>query len=209
LFKQRENKMTVKNIPAITDEQKKQIIEQGKDESLHLFGAKNEIWKLRTDTGRKKLFQANEQGELELITKVQEYFSTKRYYTKKEMVKGGPKSGKIVKYKIDAPYTIEGLCTHLGIDARTFRNYRNDPNYSDFFPLFAYIDNIIKTQQYEAALLGMYDARFVALLNGIKEQHDITSNDQSIFSAIQFNVINNNSKEKVNDIQQALNSPDD
>ena len=59
------------------------------------------------------------------------------------------------------PYTLAGLCTHLGIGAQTWRDYRRRPAFSW---VTAWVENAIRAQQYEGAATGLFDARVVSWL---------------------------------------------
>jgi len=57
------------------------------------------------------------------------------------------------------PFTLAGLCVHLGIGRSTWRGYRARPAFS---PVIEWVQDIVWQQQFEGAAAGLLDARIVA-----------------------------------------------
>lgn len=142
----------------------------------------NKFWKMRDESGRKKLFENTPEALQNLLDMCNDYFAEtdKRKWIKRDFIKSGNLAGQIVEIEVDTPYTFEGLCQHLEIDTKTFYNYRNSENYKDFFPIFAYVEDRIKKQHAEGAMISAFDSSFTARYDGIKDRSDITSNDKDI-----------------------------
>jgi len=141
----------------------------------------NQCWKMRTKSGRDKLFSSTPEGTQAFLDLCNEYFQKPRpQWVKKEFIKSGPGAGTIIDIEIDAPYTIEELCQHLQIDSRTFRNYRGDEAYKEFFPIFTYVDHIIRINHTQGGLLNLLNPMLVSRIQGYKDQQDITSDGKQI-----------------------------
>lgn len=72
-------------------------------------------------------------------------------------------------YKMRA-MTISGLCLHLGIDQKTYSNYRNK---DQFFPVISEIDNIIHEQKFTGAAADLLNANLIARELGLHDKPEI------------------------------------
>ena len=160
----------------------------------------NKYWTMRDEHGRKKLFESTPEGLQNFLDLCNEYFNItdKRKWIKKDFIKSGQDAGKIIDIECDTPYTVEGLCQHLQIDSRTFRNYESNENYKDFFPIFSYVRDRIKNQLNEGGLLNAFNPMLVARINQIKDSQDITTNGENIGLHI------NLSKDEIKNISESL-----
>jgi len=61
------------------------------------------------------------------------------------------------------PYTLAGLCVHLGIGRSTWRDYRARPAFS---PVCEWVENTVWVNQFEGAAAGLFDGRIVAWMLG-------------------------------------------
>jgi len=61
------------------------------------------------------------------------------------------------------PFTLAGLCVHLGIGRSTWRGYRARPAFS---PVCDWVADAIWVQQFEGAAAGLFDGRIVARMLG-------------------------------------------
>lgn len=111
--------------------------------------------------GIDKIFDSPEQ----LKNFIQEYFDWAdnnpiyTYHTQLDKVTGSP-----VKIANQRPYTLEALAEHLGITARTLRNYKNREGYEDFFPIIIWARQKITNQRIEYGSLGAFKENFVKFL---------------------------------------------
>ena len=135
----------------------------------------NQWWKLRAKHGREKIF-ANPDLLWESAC---EYFEAteKRKWVKKDWV---GKDAEMVYREADTPFTITGLCIFLGIDLITWRNYKTNENYKDFFNIITHIEQIIYTQKFEGAVNGTFKENIIARELGLGEKSDVTSNGETI-----------------------------
>ena len=149
-----------------------------------LFKAGNQLYKLRDKDGRSKLFE-DPQKFIELCN---EYFveSKDRKWIKKDFIKSGQQAGQIVDIEVTAPLTYEGLCNHLGIDVKTFWNYQHNEKYTEYFPIFTYVADIIKRNQFEGAILGIYDSPFIMRYNNMKESIEHSGELSNTITSISF-----------------------
>lgn len=69
------------------------------------------------------------------------------------------------------PYTLAGLCTHAGI-RKHWGDFRKEyaAKSQEFSDVLDAIENIIRTQQVEGAMVNLYNANLTARLNGITEK---------------------------------------
>jgi len=144
----------------------------------------------RTKAGRPpKLQDINEVEQ-----KINDYFTwcdTHPLY-KPDFIRSGEQAGTIVDVPIQRPYTIEGICLKLSIDRVTFWNIvnkktENAQNDKELFNILTYAHERVRGQQVEGATANIYNSNLVARMNNIKEQTDITSNDETI-TAINVNI---------------------
>lgn len=82
------------------------------------------------------------------------------------------------------PYTLQGLCTWMGVNEKFFNDIescdyyrRNEAAYSE---IVARIRGIIRTQQLEGAMNGFFNPNLVARVNGYRDGADITSAGASL-----------------------------
>lgn len=138
----------------------------------------NQFWKLAASIGRNKIFSSPEN----LKASCAEYFETtdKRKWAKKDFIRSGEGAGTVVDLPTDTPYTQSGICLFLGIDEKTWWNYGNDQNYKDFFPIVAWANQIIETQQREGALVGAFNAPLIARMHNLADKQEITGNQVKI-----------------------------
>ena len=94
--------------------------------------------------------------------------------TKKEVVRQGQ-----MKTKVARPYTLYGFLAFAGIMNWTeFKRpeFRHQENY---LRVIYAIENTVKAQQIDGALVGIYNSNLTARLNGISEKTEVTGADGS------------------------------
>ena len=78
------------------------------------------------------------------------------------------------------PYTISGFCTFANI-CRQWADFKKDysAKNEEFCEVINAIENVIRTQQVEGAMVKLYDSNLTARLNGItdKTQTEVTGAD--------------------------------
>jgi hypothetical protein len=138
----------------------------------------NNFYLKRSKHGRDKLFSTPDT----LWEAACEYFKEcdDNPWMKKELIKGGNKSGDTIDVEVGRPYTIAGLCIFLDIDTETFRNYAEEESYKDFFRVTAHIKSIIRTQKFEGAAVGLFNPSIIAQDLGLANRHDITSDGKPL-----------------------------
>lgn len=143
------------------------------------FKRGNEMWKRRAKSGRDAIFKTPQQ----LWDSCIEYFKmmdAREDWNGQDWV---GKDGLEVELQKRIPYTITGLCMFLGVSSKYFNDFKKSQTYlsdPEFTEVYTRIEDIIKTQQIEGAMLGYYNPSLTARLNGITEKTDITSGGEAI-----------------------------
>lgn len=129
---------------------------------------KNEFWKARSKHGRDKIFSTPEI----LWEAACEYFewAQDNPWYRNDPVKAGPNFGEYVQTPVERPMTVEGLCIFLDVETKTFNNYTEGKgSYKDFLPICLRIKEIIRTQKFEGAAVGTFNANIIARDLGLKD----------------------------------------
>lgn len=143
---------------------------------------KNAFWKQRTKHGRDKLFASPD-----LLWKAAcDYFKwcdnnpwLKTEQLKKPVIiktEKGNEAVTIVEIPTARPYTLSGLCLYLGCDQSYFRAFkaqeRNDAE--DFITIITRIEEVIYTQKFEGAAVGVFNANIIARDLGLADKKEIS-----------------------------------
>lgn len=134
----------------------------------------NQFWKIRSKHGKDKLFKTPDL----MLEAAEEYFQwcDDNPWISTEL--SSSDKGNYSKEKpVSRPYTLSGLCVYLGCSENYFRNFEanNTENVDDFMAVIGTIKDIIKTQQYEGAIVGAFKENIIARLQGLKEQTENTN----------------------------------
>lgn len=131
----------------------------------------NQFWKARSSHGRNKIF-SSPQVLWEAAT---EYFQwcDENPWIKNDVAKAGDHFGEKVEVEVQRPYTIDGFCLFLDIDENTFQRYRKDTPYKDFWAVANKIAKAIRTQKFEGATVGVFNANIIARDLGLADQQRI------------------------------------
>lgn len=165
----------------------------------------NEYWKLRNKHGRNPIYSE----PTELQKKVDEYFRLmdNEYWIKEDFIKSGPDAGKIIEIRTKTPYTIGGLCEHLGVHPKYFDDYietlenmDDKEKAKDLSEIVSRTLEKIDRQKIEGAMVGAYNPLITARILGLKDKQDITTNDKD------FNVTVNLTKEEARNIAESLDN---
>jgi len=134
----------------------------------------NQFWKARSTHGRNKIFTDPNL----LLEDCLEYFQwcddnplleAKVFHTD-----GHITMADLPKMR---PYTIGGLCLFLGIDQKTWANYRNSEGNEDFFPIISQAEETIYQQKFAGAAAGLLNTNIIARDLGLSDKKEITGAD--------------------------------
>ena len=137
-----------------------------------MFEKGNKIWQLAdpTKVGRPALFKT----PTELWNEVIKYF---------EWVDNNPilktdfkgKEADIVHYDLQRPYTWQGLYVFLGV--KDLEHYKTK---SEFSEILTHIGNIIYSNKYDGAAVGIFNYAIISRDLGLMDKTDITTNGKEI-----------------------------
>lgn len=141
----------------------------------------NQLWKNRLIHGPSPIYTSKT-----LATKAEEYFQwsddSPIYTLDYKGTKATP-----VEIPHARPYTQSGLCVFLGITEDTFRNYsrtkdsdKHNEGETDMFEVCSRITQIIRTQKFDGAAVGIFNHAIIARDLGLKDRTDITTDDKPI-----------------------------
>lgn len=133
----------------------------------------NQFWKLRSKHGRDKIFATPEI----LWDAACEYFEwcEENPWEKQHWV---GKDGDEVTVKLQRPFTLHGLCVFLGVNTKYFNDFEQTCG-KDFSELCTRIKEIIYSQKFEGAAVGLYNANIIARDLGLRDNQDLTTNGES------------------------------
>lgn len=134
----------------------------------------NQFWKKRSKHGRDKIFTTPEI----LWDAAVEYFKEvdASRYGKNELIKSGDMAGQSVPNMVDRPYQIGHLCLFLHVNEKYFNRFekelegKDDEISKDFCNVVARIREVIRCQKLEGAMLGVFESRIVAQMEGLKDK---------------------------------------
>ncbi|WP_461490202.1 DNA-packaging protein [Pontibacter sp. HJ8] len=142
---------------------------------------KNAFWKQRTKHGRDKLF-----ASADLLWKAAcDYFKwcDSNPWLKTEQLKKpitikdvkGTRAVTIVEIPTARPYTLSGLCLYLDCSQSYFREFKSNPpqGSEDFLTVITRIEEIIYTQKFEGAAVGVFNANIIARDLGLADKKEI------------------------------------
>ncbi len=127
----------------------------------------NQFWKLRSKHGRDKIFKTPEI----LLQAAYEYFEWCENNPIKAEDNKGTKNINIVKFK--RPFTLKGFCIYCGASESWFKEYRKAITDKDFLSVIHIIEEIIYTQKFEGAAIGIYNANIIARDLGLSDQQKV------------------------------------
>ena len=133
----------------------------------------NQFWKLRSSHGRDKIF-----SDPKILWDVAcEYFQWCDDNPWQEQDWVGKDGDEVVKNRV-RPYTLTGLCVYIDCDEKTLRNYGSKEENKDFFPVYTRIEQIIRTQKFEGAASGFFNANIIARDLGLTDKQE-TKNEHT------------------------------
>lgn len=97
-------------------------------------------------------------------------------WLKKEGVKSGTRTGDIIEIPMSRPYTMDGLCVHIGISVKTFHRYENK---DDFSQVISHINQVIRQNQTEGAIIGIYNANIISRILGESDKQEPADSEKA------------------------------
>ncbi len=129
----------------------------------------NQFWKLRSKHGRDKLF-ATPDLLWEAACEYFAYCDKRPWKVVKDKTKGKNKEKE--ESPTQCPYTLTGLCSYLDVSEEYWREFKK-AGHEDFFGVITRVENIIKSQQLEGAIVGAFNANIVSRINGLADKQEI------------------------------------
>lgn len=129
----------------------------------------NQFWKNRSEHGRDFLFA---KAPL-LKTEISKYFNwlDAHPWYKVEAIKSGEMAGKLIKVPTARPYTLSGLCIYLNASESWWKNFRKNDNLTeDFLSVISWAEDVIRTQKFEGAAVGAFNANIISRDLGLADQ---------------------------------------
>lgn len=142
----------------------------------------NKFWQQRIKHGPKPAFEKAE----DLLNAAQDYFEwcdcnpwMKVEQMRKPVVTrdaaGNETSNEIANLPTARPYSIDGLCLHLGVGANWFRTLKARENLTaDFLEVIDLIETVIRTQKIEGATVGAFNANIVSRELGLVDKKELS-----------------------------------
>ncbi len=130
----------------------------------------NKFWLLRSKHGRDKIFVSPKL----LWEAACEYFE----WAEKNPIKDPRSFG---QRKIQRPFTIEGLCVYVGANTAFLRQFedglkgKEDAESKDFSTIIGTIKDVIFTQQYSNAAIGVLKENIVSRKLGLADRQEVKS----------------------------------
>lgn len=137
-----------------------------------------------------------------LLKQAYKYFDwcKKNPLQRREILKSGSQAGTIVLVDVERPYTLVGLCNHLGISEKTFTQYEVDEAYAS---IASHIREVIVQDLLESALVDSYNPTIIARMLNLTQRQD-----ENACSELTIHVTSEDTKHKLLQLQQDLQRKD-
>jgi len=141
----------------------------------------NQFWKLRSKTGREKLFATPEL----MWEAACEYFEWCDANPFQEQDYVGKDATEVHRDKM-RPYTLQGLCLYLDANTKYFNDFadglkgKSDETAKDFSEIVTRIRDVIYNQKFSGAASGFFNANIIARDLHLKDSTDVTSKGEQI-----------------------------
>lgn len=124
----------------------------------------NKYWQLRSKHGRDKLFATPEL----LWEAAKEYFEwcDNNPVLKEDYV---GKDANRVERQLQRPYTISGLCVYIDASRQWWNEFRSNAS-KDFLVVLSRIEEIIYSQKFDGAAVGVFNQSIIARDLGLVER---------------------------------------
>lgn len=130
----------------------------------------NRNWSTRVKVGRPLKFKTP--GELwEAASAYFDYCDNNPWY-KNELVRGGNGAGTIIQVPTARPYTIKGMLLFIGV-APNYWSLLKGKVSGEYSEMIEKIEMIIETQQFEGAVVGVFNPAIIARKLGLKDSPEI------------------------------------
>lgn len=167
----------------------------------------NQFWKKRATHGRNRIFKTPNA----LWKAACEYFdwSDSTPLEKNEVVKSGDRTGDILVVPVGRPYSLKALCIFLHTNSGFWTQFKSGLTESktlthkqkeDFSSIISQIEEIIYTQKFEGAVVGVFNPSVISRELGLAEKVDSTTKNTN--TNVNYNV--ELSKQEIRDIDKAL-----
>lgn len=133
----------------------------------------NQFWRLRASHGRELVYETPDTLLPEIIGFF-EWCDDNPWY-RNEAIKSGESVGDIIKVPTARPYTIGGLCIYLGITLVTWKVYCGR---EDFTYITKWAEETIRTQKFEGAAVGAFNANIIARDLGLSDKQETRKVDK-------------------------------
>lgn len=97
-----------------------------------------------------------------------------KVWNKKEAIKSGEQTGKIIDIPTSTPLSIRGFCVFANISKQTFLNYESEEGYEDYFDPTTRMRTVIEACQLEGAMVNAYNGSIVSSLVGLTKKNETT-----------------------------------
>lgn len=134
----------------------------------------NKFWEQRSTHGRDKIFETPDVMWKSACEYFEDCIANPWYKT--EAIKSGDRAGEIINIPVPVPFTIQRLCLFLGVNSHYFSQFKkslkekNDDVSQDFSSIITRIEEIIDTQKFEGAAVGIFNSNIVARSLGLSEK---------------------------------------
>ena len=154
----------------------------------------------RTKNGKELIYDSPEK----FLSEATGYFKwcDDNPWNKKEPIKSGARIGEVIEVPVPRPYTIEGLCVHIGICVKTFYNYENR---KEFSPIISHIREVVRQNQIEGAIIGIYNANIISRILGYADKQEPVANEATNILVIESS--SPKTKENIEIIKERLSLP--
>ncbi|NDV79348.1 terminase small subunit [Dysgonomonas sp. 511] len=149
--------------------------------------------KRKLRNGKERLYTHSDK----LLNTAFEYFAwcDENPLLKKELMRSGERKGELIEVPVSRPYTISGLCVFCQISEATFRSFfRSD----EMCAAALHIQDIIKQNQMEGAIAGIYNSAIVCRL---VDSSNVEEEEQLKRIPFVVKVIDNETKEELEDLR--------
>jgi len=137
----------------------------------------NKYYLLAENPGRPKLFPTPE----DFWKAFCEYrlWANQHPWYKNEAIKGGDLAGEIVSIPIERPLTLGGFAVYIGCGINTIQRYGRDEEYKEFFTVFTRVENETRSQKFEGAAVGTFNANIIARDLGLVDKKELKGDNNN------------------------------
>ena len=144
----------------------------------------NQFWKIRSKHGREKLFETPEL----LLESAQEYFEwcDNNPFVSTKTVTSDKFTTNEEKPTL-RPYSRGGWYIYIGCSDSWLKAFKKTCS-QDFLTVIESVENIIDTQQWDGATIGVFNSNIIARTLGLMDKQDITTNGDKINTKITIDI---------------------